>query len=99
MGAISGAASFGVPTAWIGNNERLALLSLARRERHVTHPSLSYIRVIFRAGCADPLCATSCVRGCCLLSRHGLIDDKNGLIVTVPYGAGIGYLADGTTVE
>ena len=25
MGAISGAASFGVPTAWIGNNERLAL--------------------------------------------------------------------------
>ena len=62
----------------------------------MTHTSLSYIRVIFRAECADPLCATSCVRGCCLSSRHGLIDDQRGLIGTVPNGAGIGYLADGT---
>ena len=40
MGAISGAASFGVPT---GNNERLALLSLARRERAARDAYFSFV--------------------------------------------------------
>jgi hypothetical protein len=43
MGAISGAASFRVPTAWIGNNERLSLPSLARRERAARDASFSFV--------------------------------------------------------